>query len=223
MCNLIRKSLALEVVNFVATFNTNSTSRLSNFTTSAFIQSRNKIKPEVFKHLSSTIVSEFYTHNDLSVKLWNGFRLLAVDGSRVTLPKTKELESIYGVQTNQSDTFVVQARVSVLYDVLNNFVIDSELSPLKIGEAPLAKNHLIYTQNNDLIIYDRGYPSFDLVYEHYALNRDFLFRVKESFSHVVKAFVASGKKSQVVEIKPGQRQPLEDKEYLIPCNKVCLS
>jgi hypothetical protein len=72
----------------------------------------------VFKHLSSTIISEFYTDNDLSVKLWNGFRLLAVDGSIVTLPKTKELESIYGVQTNQSETTVVQARVSVLYDVL---------------------------------------------------------------------------------------------------------
>lgn len=55
MCNLIRKSLALEIVNFVNTFNTNNNSRLSSFTTSAFIQSRNKIKPEVFKHLSSTL------------------------------------------------------------------------------------------------------------------------------------------------------------------------
>ena len=89
MCNLIKKSLALEIVNFVDTFNANSNSRLSSFTTSAFIQSRNKIKPEVFKYLSSTIVSEFYTDNDLSVKLWHGFRLLAVDGSRLTLPKNK--------------------------------------------------------------------------------------------------------------------------------------
>ena len=145
MCNLIRKSLALEIVNFVDTFNTNNNSRLSSFTASAFIQSRNKIKPEVFKHLSSTIVSEFYTDNDLSVKLWHGFRLLAVDGSKLTLPKTKELETIYGVHKNQSNTVIVQARVSVLYDVLNNFVIDSELAPLQIGEAPLAKNHLAYS------------------------------------------------------------------------------
>jgi hypothetical protein len=213
MCNLIRKSLALEIVNFVNTFNTNNNSRISSFTTSAFIQSRNKIKPEVFKHLSSTIVSEFYTDNDLSVKLWHGFRLLAVDGSRLTLPKTRELEAIYGVHKNQSNTVVVQARVSVLYDVLNNFVIDSELAPLHIGEAPLAKNHLAYSQKNDLIIYDRGYPSFDLVYQHTNLNRAFLFRVKESFSTVVKAFVASGKKSQIVAIKPGRRQALRSKTY----------
>jgi len=213
MCNLIRKSLALEIVNFVDTFNRNNPVKLSSFTTSAFIQSRNKIKPEVFKHLSSTIVSEFYTDNDLSIKLWRGFRLLAVDGSRLTLPKTKELKAIYGVQKNQSDTVVVQGRVSVLYDVLNNIVIDSELAPLEIGEAPLAKKHLAYSQKNDLIIYDRGYPSFDLVYEHFNANIDYLFRVKESFSTVVKAFVASGKKSQIVAIKPGQRNLLTGKNY----------
>ena len=216
MSNLIRKSLALEVVNFVDTFNVNNATKLSSFTTSAFIQSRNKIKPKVFKHLSSTIVSEFYTDNELSIKLWNGFRLLAVDGSTLTLPQTKELESIYGLAKNQTNTGVVQARVSVLYDVLNSFVIDSELSSLKIGEASLAKNHLAYSQQNDLIIYDRGYPSFDLVYEHAILNRDFLFRIKESFSNVVKTFVSSGKKSQIVVIKPGQKKTaisFIDKEY----------
>ncbi len=213
MCNLIRKSLALEIVNFIEAFNTNNSMKVSSFTTSAFIQSRNKIKPEVFRHLSSTIITEFYTDNDLSVKLWNGYRLLGVDGSRLTLPNTKELELFYGKTRNQSETGVIQARVSVLYDVLNNFVIDSELAPLKIGEPSLAKKHLCHTQENDLIIYDRGYPSFDLVHQHVALNRQFLFRVKESFNNVVRDFVKSGKESQIVEIQPGQNRPLINKDY----------
>jgi hypothetical protein len=45
--------------------------------------------PEVFEYLSQTLVAEFYTDNDPVIKLWNNFRLLAVDGSRITLPFTK--------------------------------------------------------------------------------------------------------------------------------------
>jgi len=106
---------------------------IKSFTKSAFVQYRKKIKPEVFKDLASAIVDEFYTDNELGVKLWNGFRLLGVDGSRLTLPHTKELKDIYGQTKNQSKEGVVQARLSVLYDVVNNYVIDGLLSPLKNG------------------------------------------------------------------------------------------
>jgi hypothetical protein len=167
----------------------------------------------VFKHLSSTLVKEFYSDNDLSIKLWNGFRLLAVDGTRINLPETEELANIYGKTKNQSNTGVVQARSSVLYDVLNNLVIDSKLSPLKIGEISLAKEHLSQAKKGDLIIYDRGYPSFELVHMHYQLKIDFLFRVKVSFNNVVKKFIQSGKSSQIVEIQPGQNKSFSNKNY----------
>jgi len=213
MSNLIRRSLSLELVDFINSFNKYNSSKLSSFTQSAFIQSRNKIKPEVFKHLSSTLVTEFYSDNDLSVKLWNGFRLLAVDGSRINLPNTKELENIYGRTNNQSGTGVVQARTSVLYDVLNNMVIDSKLVSLKTGEIPLAKEHLECSKKGDLIIYDRGYPSFELIYFHNKIDVDFLFRVKVSFNNVVKDFVKSGKKSKVVELLPAKNKSYKGKEF----------
>jgi len=111
--------------------------KLNNFTQSAFIQNRNKIKSEVFKHLSSVLVKEFYTDNDLSIKLWNSFRLLAVVGSMINLPDTKKLEDYYGRTRNQTNSEVVQARTSVLYDVLNKIVMDSKLAPNNIGEIIL--------------------------------------------------------------------------------------
>ncbi len=211
--NLIRKSLSLELVNFVSYFNESNSEKLSNFTHSAFIQSRNKIKPEVFKHLSSVLVTEFYTDNDLSIKLWNGFRLLAVDGSMINLPDTKELEKFYGRTRNQTGSGVVQARTSVLYDVLNKIVIDSKLVPNSVGEILLAKKHLSYTKKGDFIIYDRGYPSFELVYLHNKLGVDYLFRVKADFNNVVKAFVQSGKTSQIVAIRPTQNKSYKDKDF----------
>lgn len=186
---------------------------LKPFTKSAFVQYRKKIKPDLFKHLSSAIVKEFYTDNELGVKLWKGFRLLAVDGSRLTLPYTKELKEIYGETKNQKQTGVVQARVSVLYDVVNNYVIDGILSPLKIGEHALAQEHLKSVNKNDLVIYDRGYPSFNLIYEHHKLQSNFLIRAKVGFNNLIKEFVKSEKTSQIVDIKPGKNISLTNKEY----------
>lgn len=177
------------------------------------MQYRKKIKPEVFRELSSVIIGEFYSDNEGAIELWNGFRLLSVDGSRVTLPNTKKLKSHYGEIRNQTKTRVVQGRVSVLYDVLNNFVIDGLLAPLHISEPKLALHHLDYCRSNDLIIYDRGYPSYDLIYEHLRREIDYLIRVRTDFSGVIKTFYDSGKTSQVVEIFPGKNMVLKDKDY----------
>jgi len=214
MINFLRKSLSLEIENFVkhiSSFVGNN--MFSNFSKSAFVQCRNKIHPEVFKHLSNKLIEAFYTENDASIKLWKGFRLLSVDGSRMTLPNTKELENQYGKTTNQSKTGVVQARVSVLYDVLNKYVIDGILSPLSVGEANSAIRHLEYTKPKDLIIYDRGYPSFRLIYEHYQRNIDFLIRVKKDFNNKTTAFYTSGKSSEFVKIYPGKNTKITDKPY----------
>ena len=111
-----------------------------------------KIKPEVFKHLTQSLTNEFYTNNEEGVKKWNGFRLLAIDGSRITLPLTKELESLYGATKNQTDTSIVQARCSVMYDLENNYVLDGVLAPLVQGERVLALSHLTHCKKGDFLI-----------------------------------------------------------------------
>lgn len=211
LVNLSTKSLSLEIENFVKLFKTQL--NIKAFTKSAFVQYRKKIKPELFKDLSNVIVDEFYTDNELGVKLWNGFRLLAVDGSRLTLPHTKNLKLIYGETKNQNESGVVQARLSVLYDLINNYVIDGILSPLKTGEGKLAIQHLLYVKRGDLVIYDRGYPSFDLIYEHIKLKADFVIRAKVGFSNITREFIRSGKTTQIVDIYPGKNTNLNDKEY----------
>lgn len=214
MINFLTKSLSVEITNFISFIKYNMPgASINGITKSAFVQYRKKIKPEVFKSLSDSLIEEFYTDNDESIKLWNGFRLLAVDGSRLVLPDTHELESIYGKTRNQSETGVVQARISVLYDVLNRFAIDGVLSPLSTGESVLALKHLAFTKANDLIIYDRGYPSFNLIYEHFEKGIDFLIRVKADFSNLTREFYQSGLQSAMVRIQPGKNIKLSDKPY----------
>ncbi|MEW4925792.1 IS4 family transposase [Algibacter sp. 2305UL17-15] len=210
MLNMLRKSLSLEIENFVSFLKLKTHQK---FTKSAFVQARMKISPEVFEHLSQTLTNEFYTDNQLGVKLWKGFRLLAVDGSRITLPITKELKQTYGETKNNTKTTLVQARCSVLYDIENNYVLDGTLAPLKKGERELAISHLSNCKKGDLLIYDRGYPSYDFIHQHIERNLDYLIRVKISFSQLIIDFEKSKKRSLIVDIYPGKNTKLSDKTY----------
>lgn len=214
MMNLLSKSLSIEIENFIDQLRNNcNVAGSKSFTKSAFVQYRKKINPKVFTRLSALLVNEFYTDNEIAVKRWNGFRVLAIDGSSIALPFTTELKNTYGEAKNQTETSIVQARVSVLYDVLNHYALDSVLSPNVIGERTLALGHLSKTGAKDLIIYDRGYPSYDFINEHNKRGVNYLMRVKISFSAVTKAFVSSKKTSQIVEIYPGKNVPVMEKQY----------
>ena len=210
MLNFLKKSLSIEIENFLEflKFNVNQ-----KFTKSAFVQARMKIKPEVFQQLSQIIIDEFYTDNQLAVKLWKGFRVLAVDGSRITLPITKELKGIYGEAKNQTETGVVQALCSVLYDIENRYVLNGLLAPSYKGERELALTHLKHCKSNDLLIYDRGYPSYDFINEHIKTGVDYLMRVKVSFSQVTLDFEASKKHSLITKIYPSKKTSVSDKQY----------
>jgi len=78
MINFLTRSLSAEIESFISFVRqTIKEKEIRCFTKSAFVQCRKKIKPEVFKHLSDHLIDEFYTDNDASINLWNGFRLLA--------------------------------------------------------------------------------------------------------------------------------------------------
>lgn len=214
MINFLTKSLSIEIENFVNYLKKDcGILSFKSFTKSAFVKYRKKINPNVFKQLSTIIINEFYTDNDDAVKLWSGLRVLAVDSTIITLPNTKELKNKYGESKNQTQTNIVQARVSIIYDVLNHYVLDGILSPINIGENKLALQHLQFCNHNDLIIYDRGYPSYDLIYEHSNKGIDFLIRSKVSFNNMTKAFILSGKSSEIVNLYPGINVNISDKQY----------
>jgi len=176
-----------------------------DLTTSAFVQNRKKIKPELFIELLFCLNQEFYTDNDERIKLWNEFRLLAIDGSTILLPNTEELKEKYGVQKNQHKTEVVKARCSMLYDLENKFIVDGRLVHCKEGEKKQAIKHLKHTTTNDLVLLDRGYPCYELFHEFDIRGVNYVVRCKLSFSRVVESFVNSKLKSQVLTLEPTRK------------------
>ena len=82
MMNFLQNSMQIEIVNFhkVLSALRKLPSQVMSFSKSAFVQNRKKLSPEMFKYLLNVFNKEFYTNNELNVKLWNGYRLLSIDG-----------------------------------------------------------------------------------------------------------------------------------------------
>lgn len=214
MIKALRKKISLEVTHFYEKLVSMALEEeQASLTASAFCQSRQKLKPSFFRDSLRHFTHEFYTDNDERVKLWEGKRLLAVDGSIIELPHTEMFEKQYGTYANQHKTLRITARVSILYDVLNEMVIDGLLEKFGTGEREMALSHLTQASNNDLILYDRGYPSFDFIFEHQQTGVDFVIRAKVGWNNVVKAFVKSGLQTQQVDIMIADNEPIKGKLY----------
>ena len=91
-----------------------------------------------------------------------------------------------------------------MYDVLNNLAIDSKLAPAHSSERDLAKEHIALCGKNDLIIGDRGYPSYELCSFTMEQGSNFIFRCsKNIFSGAQKLFSSDLFENQVTLKKKG--------------------
>ena len=65
-------------------------------TKSAFTQARSKLNPWAFKRLNEVAVNSFY--DGAPYKTWHNKRLLAVDGTRLILPKHQTIIDIFPIK-----------------------------------------------------------------------------------------------------------------------------
>jgi hypothetical protein len=172
-------------------------------TKSAFSQARKKIDPEAFRELSQKTVNHFYSH--YKYHKWKNHRLIAIDGSEVLLPSNKETVKEYGdYANNRTKKNVVIARFSKAYDVLNNIAIDAYLTKRTNGEHKLAEKHLAYLGKGDLLLLDRGYPSYYLFKRILQNESDFCARVTVSNWLIARDFAASGQNDAIIELEPSR-------------------
>lgn len=80
--------------------------------------------------------------------------------------------------------------------------LDVVIDKVHTAERELALRHTHHWEQNDLIIYDRGYPFFGFINEHIQSGADCLIRAKTVHSSAVKSFVASGEQSKVTLMYP---------------------
>jgi hypothetical protein len=214
MLKLLRQNIQLELISFFDKASTTLSNAVSSYTSSAFVQSRKKLKPDLFYDLSALIANDFYVDNDKAVLLYKGHRLIGVDGSTINLPVNKNTIKAFGTFNNQTKSNdVVIGRVSIMYDLLNEIVLDGILCNYNVGEVSLSRQHIKLAQVNDIIIMDRAYPSFETMFEMESREIQFIFRCKTSFNNQVSKFYLSNKKQETIIIKPAQNNSIKGLPY----------
>src|SRR5215213_4047458 len=195
---LCKKTLSVEIEKFFDQMHSTTTCSVS-----AFTQQRFKLKASFFYAWNLVLCLNFYHIFQHKIRRWRGYRVIAVDGSSVSLVNTETLRSYFGGQTNQH-TFFIGARTFYLYDVLNELVVHSEIRPYRSAELNMACKAMEYLSEDTLAIYDRNFCNYKMVALHLWQERPlkFVIRAKESL-HIIKSFIKSGKSSSVESLLPG--------------------
>jgi hypothetical protein len=189
-------------------------------TKSAFSQARQKLKHTAFIELNQTQVKHFYDH--FPSQHWHGRRLLGIDGSLVDVPNSAANREAFGSWGSRHGTQTAKARLSQLFDVLNDITVDGLIAPKAQGERWLAKQHLAHVQPGDLLLLDRGYPAFWLFVAILARGADFCARLEVNKWLVAQAFVASGATDQVVSLSLCASSRTLCRDYGFACDSLSL-
>jgi len=181
MLNVAKASIQIRLTDFFE----NITGEDMTMSQQSFSEAREKLRYDTFPELFAYGVEVIYEgHYDT----WNGYRLSAVDGSKIQLPDDDKLRLHYGAMG--ADSSAATAQASALYDVLNKVLIDVRIAPLRICERTLANRHIRTLCNcasfsKECILYDRGYASFEFVETHTERGVSFVMRVKRGFNKAI--------------------------------------
>jgi hypothetical protein len=105
----------------------------------------------------------------------------------------------------------------ILHDVLNKVVISSELAPAKAYEVDLAINALSETTSQDLLLFDRNFPSYKFLAILTQKSRQFVMRCsKSSFSTARELFQQDHIDSRRVTLTPAHDIKEEIKALGLP-------
>jgi hypothetical protein len=172
--------------------------KIREVTKGALTQARAKLNEWAFVRLNEVAVNTFY--EEAEYYTWHGFRTLSVDGTRFMLPNHTSIIEEFG-QHNfgpKADRPRSMAMGSMLYDVLNQVTIDAQIAPYAASERELLFKHLDKIQKGDLLLLDRGYPCFWLLFMLKAREIEFCVRLKDNWWLKVKDFAESNEKERIV-------------------------
>lgn len=208
-------TLKMEINNFKELM----VDKIPDITDSAICQQRKKLNPEIFRKMMRSYIEDTYDEGH-DYETYKGYIVTAIDGMKMELPNVPELEEKYGGVTGREDQRkCVRASTSSIYDVVNNMVIDTQIAPFKTSEKKLALENIaamvdIFKDRIDLskviIIFDRGYPSMELLSILDGLEVKYLLRLdSRKFSKEVKAMKTEDEDTEI-EVTKSRLNAIKD-------------
>lgn len=182
----------------------------------AFSEARQKLKWEACRELMDASATSVYR---CDYNTWHGYRVWAIDGSKMQLPSDSELRETFGKTGSTGGGSGVAAQSSCLYDVLNDIIGDAYLEPIATDERTLALRHLKHLENmesygKELVIMDRGYASAKLIQAFLDANVRFLMRVRKKFNLDIDSFPVGDHRYTLGQI------PVRVVKFLLPSGEI---
>lgn len=175
---------------------------------SAVSKARKKVPWHVFRDILTDAVGlacECWPEDPRFV--WHGMSVYAIDGSRYDLPATAEIRQKFDPNSgleHPGKGHYPQCLVSTVYDVFRRLPIARTVVPVNSSERDEVKSLLKFIPLACVLLFDRGYPSYELIsYLIRKFRGYFVFRCPaRSTFPAVQAFLASGKEEDEICIDP---------------------
>ena len=153
----------------------------STATASAFVQQRNKIRPEAVKMIFNEFVS-----STTPTATFQGYRLFAVDGSDLRLPSdpTNDFSLIRNAEGQKQYNL---AHLNAMFDLMSKVYVDATMQGKKGMNEHSALVSMIDRSNipgKVIVLMDRGYESFNNIAHLQEKEWNFIIRAKESYGMI---------------------------------------
>jgi Transposase DDE domain len=168
----------------------------------SFCDARRKLKASALRVLLHDAADAFDQQHGAQHR-FRGRRVLAVDGSKISVQRAPELWTEFGAPAS---SHAPQILVTTLFDVMAKVPVDATVAPFAGSEREQLGRMLGRLRPGDVVVLDQGFPSYEVMELLLSREVDFVMRtaVVGGFS-AVESFVRSGLDEDQLMLIPASR------------------
>jgi hypothetical protein len=166
---------------------------------SSLCASRSKLPEDIFIVLNKALLEHW--NNCFDLPNFRGYRLFAIDGSRINIPRELIKEG-YKLYDEKRGRYYPQGLLSFMYNIQEKVIYDYDFVP-HMNERLCALQHMKTLGDKDIMIFDRGYFSYLLFYRLLEHNVQGIFRLQQGGSNeAILNFWQSEDEDKIIEYNP---------------------
>lgn len=191
-------------------------------TPQAFGQARQALRPEICLQAFDAVDAACVASNRLSARGYAGLREVGIDGTRVPLPVDRRLIEHFGCPSNQEGTSEApMAGLVQLWDLGANRPIAFTLAKCDFSERAEALDLFRHLGPEDVLVGDRGYPSFEIFRALENRSTNFVLRCPVRFNSAIRTFMAGDEADTTIHL-PAPRHAEAEPDLRLRLIKVTL-
>ena len=188
LLNLVSKTTTVELNNFFTKL-----IKKKPVSKQAFSFARGELNYQIFIELNKCFLRDYYVED---YKLYKDYLILAIDGTGIELPVSKELVEEFGCPSNQNgESNKPVSNASLLVDINNKILINGLFESYTTSEKVMALDQIEFinlikeiTGKKVILLCDRGYTSMEFITKLEENNIDYIIRSKKSYiKHTLNA------------------------------------